>query len=69
MIERRMRTFPDGFLRGAATAPRQVEGNNVNSDFWAQEERMPGADRSGDALGSYHRCHLTSPRWFAEEGG
>lgn len=62
-----MRTFPDGFLWGAATAPHQVEGNNVNSDFWAQEERMPGADRSGDALDSYHR-YAEDVRLVAESG-
>ena len=49
------RDFPAGFLWGAASAPHQVEGNNVNSDFWAQEALMSGADRSGDALDSYHR--------------
>jgi beta-glucosidase len=47
--------FPEAFLWGAASAPHQVEGNNVNSDFWAQEELMTGAARSGDALDSYHR--------------
>ena len=26
--------FPDGFLWGAATAAHQIEGNNVNSDWW-----------------------------------
>jgi len=26
--------FPAGFLWGTATAAHQVEGNNVNSDFW-----------------------------------
>lgn len=50
-----MPTFPNDFLWGAASAPHQVEGNNVNSDFWAQEARMTGADRSGDALDSYNR--------------
>ena len=32
-----MLTFPDGFLWGAATAAHQVEGNNVNSNWWAME--------------------------------
>ena len=27
-----------GFLWGAATAPHQIEGNNVNSDWWAREQ-------------------------------
>lgn len=50
-----MMTFPDGFLWGAATAGHQIEGNNVNSDWWAREQVMPGMDLSGDACDSYHR--------------
>lgn len=50
-----MMQFPDGFLWGAATAPHQIEGNNTNSDFWANEGRVPGMERSGDACDSYHR--------------
>ncbi|MFF0155999.1 family 1 glycosylhydrolase [Streptomyces sp. NPDC005263] len=44
-----------GFLWGASTAPHQIEGNNVGSDFWASEGRVPGMERSGDACDSYHR--------------
>ena len=29
--------FPKGFLLGASTAAHQVEGNNIHSDYWAQE--------------------------------
>ena len=29
--------LPKGFLWGTATAAHQVEGNNVNSDFWMVE--------------------------------
>lgn len=47
--------MPEKFLWGAATAGNQVEGNNVNSDWWAMETHMPGMERSGDALDSYHR--------------
>ena len=50
-----MTTFPDGFLWGASTAPHQIEGNNVNSDWWAREQQMPGMELSGDACDSYHR--------------
>ncbi|MCL2594096.1 MAG: family 1 glycosylhydrolase [Promicromonosporaceae bacterium] len=50
-----MTAFPNGFLWGAATAAHQIEGNNTNSDFWANEGRMPGMERSGDACDSYHR--------------
>jgi beta-glucosidase len=50
-----MTEFPPGFLWGASTAPHQIEGNNLNSDFWASEGRMPGMERSGDACDSYHR--------------
>src|SRR5690606_25972468 len=48
-------TFPEDFLWGASTAPHQIEGNNTNSDFWANEGRVPGMERSGDACDSYHR--------------
>lgn len=50
-------TFPDGFLWGAATAPHQVEGNNVSSDIWAMEH-IPDtiySEPSGDAVDFYHR--------------
>lgn len=50
-------TFPDGFLWGAATAGHQIEGGNVNSDWWPREV-APGTDipePSGDAADSYHR--------------
>jgi beta-glucosidase len=50
-----MTAFPSSFLWGAATAPHQVEGNNVNSDWWAREGLMPGMELSGDADDSYHR--------------
>jgi len=51
------RTFPDGFLWGAATAAHQVEGGNINTDWWVREH-TPGsglAEPSGDAADSYHR--------------
>ena len=52
-----MLTFPDGFLWGAATAAHQVEGNNINSDWWLREH---GGDPnivepSLDAADHYHR--------------
>jgi beta-glucosidase len=50
-----MSTLTPGFLWGAATAPHQIEGNNVNSDFWRNEGRMRGSSYSGDACDSYHR--------------
>ena len=31
--------FPDGFRWGTATAAHQVEGNNVNNDWWEWEHR------------------------------
>ncbi|WP_278235735.1 family 1 glycosylhydrolase [Isoptericola sp. AK164] len=49
-------TAPD-FLWGASTAAHQIEGGNVNSDWWAKEHQ-PGslcAESSGDAVDSYHR--------------
>src|SRR5580692_6123210 len=51
------RAFPDGFVWGAATAGHQIEGNNVNADFWFLENLTPTTfvERSGDACDSYHR--------------
>ena len=49
--------FPTGFLWGAAGAAHQVEGGNVNSDYWLLEH-IPGApfvEPSGDACDHYHR--------------
>lgn len=49
--------FPEDFLWGTATAAHQVEGNNVNSDFWLLEH-LPEtifAEPSGDACDHYHR--------------
>lgn len=49
--------FPDGFVWGAATAAHQVEGNNVNSDFWVMEncEGTLFAEPSLDACDHFHR--------------
>lgn len=49
--------FPDDFIWGASTAAHQVEGNNVNNNWWAREHAV-GTDirePSGDACDSYHR--------------
>jgi len=49
--------FPTDFLFGAATAAHQIEGGNLNSDWWAFEHE-PGSgvrDVSGDACDSWHR--------------
>lgn len=49
--------FPKDFFVGAATAAHQVEGNNIHSDYWAQEQ-MPHsgfAEPSGDACDHYNR--------------
>lgn len=50
-------SFPKNFRWGVATAGHQVEGNNVNSDFWLLENIKPTtfAERSGDACDSLHR--------------
>ncbi|NUW34637.1 glycoside hydrolase family 1 protein [Nonomuraea sp. SMC257] len=50
-------SFPADFLWGAATAAHQIEGNNINSDWWHREHH-PETDLeepSGDACDSYHR--------------
>src|ERR1700693_1802721 len=49
--------FPDGFLFGAAVSAHQVEGGNVNSDWWWWEhlESTPCHEPSGDGCDFYHR--------------
>jgi beta-glucosidase len=49
--------FPTDFLWGAATAAHQVEGGNVNSDWWRFEHDPSTAAResSGDGIDHYHR--------------
>lgn len=49
--------FPSGFLWGAATSAHQVEGGNVNSDWW-RFEHQPGSGvqiSSGDGIDHLHR--------------
>ncbi len=51
------RTFPEGFRWGTATAAHQVEGGNVNNDWWAWEQDPDSGcvEPSGDACDQYHR--------------
>ncbi len=51
------RSFPAGFLWGAATAAHQTEGNNTTSDLWPLEYAAdsPFQEPSGDACDSLHR--------------
>lgn len=52
-----MRKFASGFFIGAATAAHQVEGNNINSDSWAQEQMVHTSyvEPSLDAVDHYNR--------------
>lgn len=52
-----MQPFQKGFLVGAATAAHQVEGNNIHSDYWAQEHLPHSSftEPSGIACDHYHR--------------
>ena len=50
-------TFPDRFVWGTATAAHQIEGGNVNNDWWVFEHDPASgcADVSGDACDSFNR--------------
>ncbi len=50
-------SFPDGFLWGVATAAHQIEGGNVNNDWWEWEHNPDSGcvESSGDACDSLHR--------------
>ncbi len=52
-----MEKFTKGFFVGAATAAHQVEGNNIHSDCWAQEqmEHTSYVEPSLEAVDHYHR--------------
>jgi len=49
--------FPESFLWGTATAAHQIEGGNVNNDWWAMEHDPTSGcvDVSGDACDSFNR--------------
>ncbi len=49
--------FPDHFVWGTATAAHQIEGGNVNNDWWVFEHDPTSgcADVSGDACDSFNR--------------
>lgn len=69
--------FPDNFLWGAATSAYQVEGNNINSDWWEWEKRVGLKETSSEACRHYgfykedfdlaktlnHNCHRLSIEW------
>jgi beta-glucosidase len=49
--------FPDRFVWGTATAAHQIEGGNVNNDWWAFEHDPTSrcVEVSGDACDSFNR--------------
>ena len=64
-----MARFERDFLLGAAIAAHQVEGNNVNSDNWAQEQMAHSSfvEPSGIACDHYNR-YEEDIRLMAEAG-
>lgn len=65
----KMKKYGRDFMLGAATAAHQVEGNNVNSDYWVQEQ-VPYSmfnEPSLDAVDHYHH-YEEDIRLMAEAG-
>ena len=62
-------TFEKDFLMGAVTAAHQVEGNNIHSDYWAQEHMVHTdfLEPSGEAVDHYHR-YAEDIRLMADAG-
>lgn len=62
-------TFAKDFFVGAATAAHQVEGNNIHSDYWAQEHMVHTdfLEPSGDAVDHYNR-YAGDIRMMADAG-
>lgn len=72
-----MIVFPQGFLWGAATSAHQVEGDNINNDWWEWEKSADLKETSGPACRHYeffkedfdlaqslnHNCHRFSIEW------
>ncbi len=72
-----MLEFPKDFLWGAATSAYQVEGNNINTDWWEWEKRVGLKETSGLACRHYelykcdfdlakllnHNAHRLSIEW------
>ena len=50
-------SFPEGFVWGTATAAHQIEGGNVNNDWWQWEHNPDSgcAESSADACDSLRR--------------
>lgn len=61
--------FEKDFFIGAATAAHQVEGNNIHSDYWAQEHMVHTdfLEPSGDAVDHYNR-YAEDIRLMADAG-
>jgi len=47
--------FSKNFMWGAATSSHQVEGNNVNNDWWQWEQNGKVKERSGSACDHWNR--------------
>ena len=45
--------FPPGFIWGSSTAAHQIEGNNIHSQWWDNEQQGKTKERSGAACNSY----------------
>lgn len=47
--------FPKNFLWGVGYSSHQVEGNNINNDWWQWEQKGKTRDKSGWACDNWNR--------------
>ena len=62
------KSFPKSFLWGVSTASYQIEGNNVNSDWWEWDQTSPYVKEPAGEACAYWENWSTDHAWLSELG-